>query len=354
TVMVITCPHALGLAIPLVVAVSTTLSAKNGLLIRNRTAFENSRKIDTVIFDKTGTLTEGEFGVQAVKSFVDDNNENDILRKAAALEQESEHPIATGIVKEAKKRELVIEKVTDFEIIKGKGVKAKLEGENLFAGSPGYLNEKEIEIPESARKEGAFTEVFLVEEGRLIGMLRLADKIRKSSYEAVENLKAQGIKVKMLTGDNQKTARYVSEELGLTDYFAEVLPDEKQDYIEKFQKENAFVAMTGDGVNDAPALARADIGIAIGSGTDVAAETADIILVESDPQDVVQLIKFGRLTFKKMMQNLFWATGYNAFAIPLAAGVLAGYGIMISPALGAVFMSLSTVIVAINARLLKF
>ncbi|MGP3779036.1 copper-translocating P-type ATPase [Halanaerobium saccharolyticum] len=354
TVMVITCPHALGLAIPLVVAVSTTLSAKNGLLIRNRTAFENARKIDTVLFDKTGTLTEGEFGVEAVESFADNYNEQDILQKAASLEQESEHPIANGIVKKAETDELELLKVDDFEIIKGKGVIGKIDGTDMKAVSPGYLEENEIEVPENALKEGPFTEVFILEAGSLIGMIRLADQIRESSYEAVQKLKDRGIKVKMLTGDNQKTAEYVSNELGLTDYFAEVLPDEKQKKVEELQAEGAFVAMTGDGVNDAPALAKADIGIAIGSGTDVAAETADIILVESDPLDVLKLIEFGSLTFKKMIQNLFWATGYNAFAIPLAAGVLAGFGIMISPAVGAVLMSMSTVIVAINAKMLKF
>jgi len=354
TVMVITCPHALGLAIPLVVAVSTTLSAKNGLLIRNRTAFENSRKIDTVLFDKTGTLTKGEFGVEAVESFTDDYNEQDILQKAASLEQESEHPIATGIVKRAKKDEVELIKVDDFEIIKGKGVIGKIDGRDFKAVSPGYLKENEIEIPDSASKEGPFTEIFILEAGNLIGMIRLGDQIRESSYEAVQKLKDRGIKVTMLTGDNQKTAEYVSNDLGLTDYFAEVLPDDKQKKVEELQAKGAFVAMTGDGVNDAPALAKADIGIAIGSGTDVAAETADIILVESDPLDVVKLIEFGSLTYKKMIQNLFWATGYNAFAIPLAAGVLAGVGIMISPAVGAVLMSMSTVIVAINAKMLKF
>ena len=354
TVMVITCPHALGLAIPLVVAVSTTLSAKNGLLIRNRTAFENARKIDTVLFDKTGTLTEGEFGVEAVESFSDDYNKEDILQKAASLEQESEHPIANGIVKKAENDQVGLLKVDDFEIIKGKGVIGQIDGIDMKAVSPGYLRENDIEVPEKALKEGPFTEVFILEAGSLIGMIRLADQIRESSYEAVKKLKERGIKVKMLTGDNQKTAEYVSNELGLTDYFAEVLPDQKQKKVEELQAEGDFVAMTGDGVNDAPALAKADIGIAIGSGTDVAAETADIILVESDPLDVLKLIEFGSLTFKKMIQNLFWATGYNAFAIPLAAGVLAGFGIMISPAVGAVLMSMSTVIVAINAKLLKF
>src|SRR6056297_1280121 len=354
TVMVITCPHALGLAIPLVVAVSTTLSAKNGLLIRNRTAFENARKIDTVLFDKTGTLTKGEFGVEAVESFSDDYNKEDILQKAASLERESEHPIANGIVKKAETDQVELLKVDDFEIIKGKGVIGQIDGTDMKAVSPGYLKENEIEVPEEALKEGPFTEVFILEAGSLIGMIRLADQIRASSYETVQKLKDKGIKVKMLTGDNQKTAEYVSNELGLTDFFAEVLPDQKQKKVEELQAEGAFVAMTGDGVNDAPALAKADIGIAIGSGTDVAAETADIILVESDPLDVLKLIQFGSLTFKKMIQNLFWATGYNAFAIPLAAGVLAGFGIMISPAVGAVLMSMSTVIVAINAKMLKF
>ncbi|MFP4021923.1 MAG: copper-translocating P-type ATPase [Halanaerobium sp.] len=354
TVMVITCPHALGLAIPLVVAVSTTLSAKNGLLIRNRTAFENSRKIDTVLFDKTGTLTEGEFGVEAVESFSDDYNKEDILQKAASLERESEHPIANGIVKRAESDQIELLKVDDFEIIKGKGVSGEIDGRDLKAVSPGYLEENDVEVPQSALKEGPFTEVFVLEAEKLIGMIRLADQIRESSYQAVQKLKDRGIKVKMLTGDNQKTAEYVSNELGLTDFFAEVLPDQKQEKVAELQAEGAFVAMTGDGVNDAPALAKADIGIAIGSGTDVAAETADIILVESDPLDVLKLIEFGSLTFKKMLQNLFWATGYNAFAIPLAAGVLAGIGIMISPAVGAVLMSMSTVIVAINAKLLKF
>jgi Cu2+-exporting ATPase len=354
TVMVITCPHALGLAIPLVVAVSTTLSAKNGLLIRNRTAFENARKIDTVLFDKTGTLTEGEFGVEAVETFTDDYNKEEILQKAASLEQESEHPIANGIVKKAKTDEVELLKVDDFEIMKGKGVIGKINNTDMKAVSPGYLEENNIEIPNDALKEGPFTEVFLLENDKLVGMIRLADQIRESSYEVVKKLKDKGIKVKMLTGDNQKTAEYVSNELGLTDFFAEVLPDQKQQKVEELQAEGDFVAMTGDGVNDAPALAKADIGIAIGSGTDVAAETADIILVESDPLDVLKLIDFGSLTFKKMLQNLFWATGYNAFAIPLAAGVLASFGIMISPAVGAILMSMSTVIVAINAKLLKF
>ena len=354
TVMVITCPHALGLAIPLVVAVSTTLSAKNGLLIRNRTAFENARKIDTVLFDKTGTLTKGEFGVEAVESFVDNYNKEDIIQKSASLEQESEHPIAKGIVKKAEEDEVELLKIDDFQIIKGKGVIGEIDGRDLKAVSPGYLKENEIETPQDALKEGPFTEVFIIEDGNLIGMIRLADQIRESSYETVQKLKDKEIKVKMLTGDNQKTAQYVSDELGLTDFFSEVLPDQKQKKVEELQAEGDFVAMTGDGVNDAPALAKADIGIAIGSGTDVAAETADIILVESDPMDVLKLIEFGSLTYRKMLQNLFWATGYNAFAIPLAAGVLAGVGIMISPAIGAILMSMSTVIVAINAKLLKF
>lgn len=353
TVMVITCPHALGLAIPLVAAVSTTLSAKNGLLIRNRTAFENARKISTLVFDKTGTLTEGEFGVTNVKVF-GDSDEDEIIRLAASLEKESEHPIARGIEEEAEKRELRLSDISEFAAIKGKGVKAKLDGKNILVVSPGYLEENEINLPEDYDKsEGPVTEVFLVSDNKVIGSIVLADQIRSNAKDTIEKLQEKGIKCWMLTGDNEDTAKAVSKELNLDGYYAEVLPDEKQEKIEELQQDNDFVAMTGDGVNDAPALAQADIGIAIGSGTDVAAETADIILVESDPADVLNMINFGKATYRKMVQNLFWATGYNAIAIPLAAGVLYNYGIMISPAVGAILMSISTVIVAINARLLK-
>ena len=354
TVMVITCPHALGLAIPLVVAVSTTISAQNGLLIRNRTAFENARKITTVVFDKTGTLTEGEFGVNEIQVFSNNLDKLQILSYAASLEQNSEHPIARGIEKEAEDEDIDLMDVNEFQNIKGKGVEGIIDGQPYKVVSPGYLDENNIEIPdEFNKKEGPFTITFVLKGEDVIGSIILSDKIRESSKKTIQKLQEKGIKVWMLTGDNEQTAKYVSDELGLDGYIAGVLPHEKQEKIKEFKKDKEFIAMTGDGVNDAPALANADIGIAIGSGTDVAAETADIILVESDPADVLNLIEFGKATFRKIIQNLFWATGYNAIAIPLAAGVLAGYGIMISPAFGAILMSLSTVIVAINARLLK-
>ena len=354
TVMVITCPHALGLAIPLVVAVSTTISAQNGLLIRNRTAFENARKITTVVFDKTGTLTEGKFGVNEVQVLSDEYSEKEIIKYAASLEQNSEHPIARGIEKKAEELDIELLEVEDFENVKGQGVVGKINGVEYKVVSPGYLEENDIKIPdEFEQKSGPYTITFVLKKETVIGAVILSDKIRESSKQTIKKLQNKGIKVWMLTGDNEQTAKHVSDELGLDGYIAEVLPHEKQEKIKEFKKDKEFIAMTGDGVNDAPALANADIGIAIGSGTDVAAETADIILVESDPADVLNLIEFGKATFRKIIQNLFWATGYNAVAIPLAAGVLAGYGIMISPAVGAVLMSLSTVIVAVNAKLLK-
>ena len=353
TVMVITCPHALGLAAPLVVANSTTLSAKNGLLIRNRTAFENSRKIDTIVFDKTGTLTLGKFGVDFIKTLDNKYKEDEILKYAASLEKGSEHPIAQGILDKAEEKELDLFEVNDFEAIKGKGIKGSIDDKEILVVSPGYLKENNIEIPKDLPENEISTDVFLIIDDKVEGVIGLSDQIREESYNAVKKLKEDGIKCWMLTGDNEKTAKEVSDKLELDGYFAEVLPDEKQDRIKELQNDNKFVAMTGDGVNDAPALAQADVGIAIGSGTDVAAETADIILVNSNPEDVVSLIKFGKATYKKMIQNLIWATGYNVIAIPLAAGVLYGFGILISPALGAILMSLSTVIVAVNAKLLK-
>jgi Cu2+-exporting ATPase len=352
-VMVITCPHALGLAAPLVVAYSTTLSAQNGLLIRNRTAFENSRKIDTIVFDKTGTLTLGEFGVDFIKNIDSNYSEDEVLKYAASLEKGSEHPIAKGIINKAEEKELDLFEVNDFQAIKGKGIKGKINDKEALVVSPGYLKENNIEKPEDIPENSISTDVFLIIENEVIGVIGLSDQIREESYDAVKKLKEDGIKCWMLTGDNEKTAKEVSEKLGLDGYFAEVLPDEKQDKIKELQKDSKFVAMTGDGVNDAPALAQADVGIAIGSGTDVAAETADIILVNSNPEDVVSLIKFGEATYKKMVQNLIWASGYNIVAIPLAAGVLYSFGILISPAVGALLMSLSTVIVAVNAKLLK-
>lgn len=353
TVMVITCPHALGLATPLVVANSTALSAKNGLLIRNRTAFENARKIDTIVFDKTGTLTEGKFGVNYIETLTDEYSEEDIVQYAGTLEQNSEHPIALGILNKLEEMSLEKFEVNDFEAIKGKGVKGKIKEDQVKVVSPSYLKENNFEIPSDLPEHEISTDVFVIVNDGVIGVIGLSDQIRDDSYDAIEALKKLDISCWMLTGDNEATAKEVSDALNLDGYFAEVLPDQKQDKIKSLQSEGKFVAMTGDGINDAPALAQADIGIAIGSGTDVAAETADIILVNSNPKDVLSLIKFGKATYQKMIQNLIWATGYNVIAIPLAAGVLYNFGILISPAIGAILMSLSTVIVAINAKLLS-
>lgn len=352
TVMVITCPHALGLAIPLVVAVSTVLSAKSGLLIRNRTAFEQARNLQAIIFDKTGTLTKGEFGVTETISF-DGMDEKEILKYAAAVESESEHPIAQGIVRSSNDKY----QLRDFNSIPGKGVEGKVNGKEVKVVSPGYLEENKIESREKEKiaklSSQGKTVVFVIIEEKLVGAIALADIIREESKEAIKQLKEMGIKPMMLTGDNKQVAKWVADELGLDDYFAEVLPDQKAEKIKEVQKRGMIVAMTGDGVNDAPALAQADVGIAIGAGTDVAVETADIILVRSNPKDVVSLIKFAKATYNKMVQNLIWATGYNVIAIPLAAGVLYSEGIILSPALGAVLMSVSTIVVAINAKLLK-
>ena len=353
TVMVISCPHALGLAIPLVVSISTSISAQNGLLIRNRTAFENSRKITAILFDKTGTLTEGNFGVSRMGSFTNTISDKDILKLAAALEQNSEHPIAVGIVNKAKVEALSLPEIEEFNAITGKGVEAKVDGTSVKVVSPGYLKEEGFEIPADSFSSDAETVVFVLVDDKLAGFIALADKIREESYDAVKTFQKNGIKVLMATGDNEKTGKAVSEALGLDGYYAEVLPHQKVEIVKKLQDEGEFAAMTGDGVNDAPALAQADIGIAVGSGTDIAAETADIILVNSNPKDISKLILFGKATYRKMIQNLIWATAYNAVAIPLAAGVLYAQGIVLDPAVGAVFMSLSTVIVAINAQLLR-
>ncbi|MCG7501189.1 copper-translocating P-type ATPase [Tenacibaculum sp. Mcav3-52] len=353
TVMVIACPHALGLAIPLVVAISTAVSAQNGLLIRNRTAFEESRKISALLFDKTGTLTKGDFGVTRVESVKQEYSTEEILRLSSALEQSSEHPIAVGIIKKVKEDNITIPNPENFNAITGKGVEANVEGKQVKVVSPGYLRDKKIDIPKDAYSDAAETVVFVIINRELAGYIALADEIRPESAEAIKVFKKNNIKVLMATGDNEKTAKAVSEKLGLDGYYAEVLPHQKVEIVEKLQAQNEFVAMTGDGVNDAPALAKANVGIAVGSGTDVAAETADIILVNSNPKDIANLILFGKATYNKMIQNLIWATGYNVIAIPLAAGVLYSSGFVLGPAIGAVFMSLSTIIVAINAQLLK-
>ncbi|WP_159517161.1 copper-translocating P-type ATPase [Sunxiuqinia indica] len=353
SVMVITCPHALGLAVPLVVAISTSISAQNGLLIRNRTAFENSRKVTLLAFDKTGTLTKGNFGVTRYQSVTKDYDDEAVLRLAGAVESESEHPLAAGIMKKVNQEKIDLPEIKDFNAITGKGIEAKVEDKQVKVVSPGYLKENDIEIPEEANKNEQETVVFVVINEHLIGFIAMADEIREESYEAVKTLKESGLKLYMMTGDNEKVAKSVSEELKLDGYFANILPDEKQAKVKEFQESGEFVAMTGDGINDAPALATADVGIAVGSGTDVAAETADIILVNSNPKDIASLILFGKETYKKMIQNFIWATAYNVVAIPLAAGVLYQSGIIISPALGAVLMTFSTIVVAINAQLLK-
>jgi Cu2+-exporting ATPase len=355
TVMVITCPHALGLAVPLVVAVSTALSAKNGLLIRNRVAFEKIREINVIIFDKTGTLTRGEFGVTDIVA-QEGYQEKDILFYAASLELNSAHPIAKGILAKAKERGIKTGEVEEFISLPGRGIRGKVEGKLIEIVGQNYLREKEIKTEDPEIKkliEQGKTIVHIVSGDEIMGAIALADLIKKESREAIQNLKEQGIKCMMLTGDNQQVAKWVAEDLGLDDFFAEVLPHQKSEIIKNIQSRKLKVAMVGDGVNDAPALAQSDVGIAIGAGTDVAIEAGDIILVRSDPRDVASIISLARATYSKMKQNLFWATGYNILAIPLAAGVLYNFGILLSPAAGAVLMSLSTVIVAINARFLK-
>ncbi len=352
TVMVIACPHALGLAVPLVVAVSTGLAARNGFLIRNRTAFENARNINAIVFDKTGTLTEGNFGVTDVLGFDSNFDKEEILKYAAASESNSQHPIAKGIIEAA----YDFYKVENFESITGKGVHGIVNNKNVFVVSPGYLTDKnstyDINAVSELQKQGKTVVIVIIDE-KVIAAIGLGDKIRPESNAAIKRLQNMGVKCLMLTGDNKQTAEYVAKKLSLDEFFAEVLPNQKSSKIKEIQQRGLIVAMTGDGVNDAPALAQANVGIAIGAGSDVAVETADIILIKNNPEDVASVIALAKATYKKMIQNLWWATGYNVVAIPLAAGVLFSYGILLSPALGAVFMSLSTVIVSINAKLLK-
>jgi Cu2+-exporting ATPase len=352
TVMVITCPHALGLAVPLVVAVSTALGASHGLLIRNRVAFEGARKLQAVIFDKTGTLTEGRFGVTDTLLLAEDIDEVTLRSYAAAVDSNSEHPIAKAIAASSD-AQLGVE---NFKSISGKGAEGQVDGREIKVVSPGYLREQNIELAddriEPLQAQGK-TVVFILVDGQLKGAMALADIIRPEAKQAIEALKALDIRCMMLTGDNQATAKWVSDQIGLDEYFAEVLPQDKAAKVKEVQARGTLVAMTGDGVNDAPALAQADVGIAIGAGSDVAVETADIVLVRSNPMDVVAIVQLSRATYTKMIQNLFWATGYNVVAIPLAAGALFAWGVLLTPALGAALMSVSTVIVAINARLLK-
>ncbi len=354
TVVIISCPHALGLAIPLVTAMSTGIGAKQGLLIRNRAAFENARKTNAVIFDKTGTLTEGQFGITDISTI--GISEAELFEIVYAIESNSEHPIAKGIVREGKKRGITLKSVTDYQNVTGQGLKAKMDGREILIGSPGFMRSQQVSFDEEKLEklsaEGK-TVIYIMADQTLLGFIALSDIVRGSSRPAVDALRAMDIESYMVTGDNQRSAAYVASQLGIEHVFAEVLPNEKVFKVDELHKLGKKVAMTGDGVNDAPALAKADLGIAIGAGTDVAIETADVILVKSNPKDVVNLIKLSRATYRKMVQNLVWATAYNIIALPLAAGVLYNQGVVITPALGAVLMSMSTIIVAINARLMK-
>jgi Cu2+-exporting ATPase len=355
TVMVTACPHALGVAIPLVVAISTTHAALNGLLIRNRTAFEGARNLTTIIFDKTGTVTKGSHEIQRLITLSDEYNEDEVLQYAAAIQQHSEHHIAQGVMRKLKEKGLDQWKSENFEYMQGVGVSGTVNGKKVVAAGPNYFKQNNMPLPELPPEidQNIETVNFVLINNETVGMITLADSIRESAAEAVEMLKKMNIKSFLLTGDNEKIAAAVAGKLGMDGYLANVLPHEKQEKVKEFQEKGEVVAMTGDGVNDAPALAQADVGIAVGSGTDVAAETADIILVNSDPKDVVHVIAFGRATYRKMIENLVWAAGYNIIAIPLAAGVLYNYDFVLSPAMGAVLMSLSTIIVAINAQFLR-
>ena len=358
TVLVTACPHALGLAIPLVVAISTAIGAENGILVRDRLALEEARKLDIIVFDKTGTLTEGKFGVVAIET-ADEKNKEKMLAVAAAVEGDSEHLIAKSFRSAAQNKNLKVPTATNFEAIKGKGIHAEVSGKPYYVGGPRLLEMLEAKLPEKldiftkSSGEKAQSVVYLLEDGNILAAFALADVVRKESKIAIRELHKMGIEVAMLTGDSQKVAAAVAEEIGIDRYFAEVLPEDKDQKIASLQKEGKRVAMVGDGVNDAPALIRANVGIAIGSGTDVAVESAGLILVKNNPLDIVRIIRLSKATYKKMIENLIWATAYNVLALPIAAGVLAPWGVLLSPAVGAIFMSLSTVIVAINAQFLK-
>lgn len=357
-VLIIACPHALGLAVPLVVSISTTLSARNGLLVRKRLALEAARKIDWVLFDKTGTLTKGEHGVTDIWPIAPHTRDG-ILALVATLEQGSEHIVGKGLVKRAEESGLSLGTVTDFRALPGLGVEGEIDGSPYAAASYRYLEERGLEAPAEIRSlvkkaaQNGKTAVFLLKGTQLIGVFALADIIREESRAAVQTLRTMGTRVAMITGDSEDVAARVADELHLDIHFAEVRPEDKAAKVRELQKDGQRVAMVGDGINDAPALSQADIGIAIGAGTDVAIKSADIILVRDNPMDVVKVIELSKATYRKMVQNLAWATGYNVIAIPLAAGALAAQGILLSPALGAVLMSLSTIIVAVNAQFLR-
>jgi Cu2+-exporting ATPase len=358
TVLVIACPHALGLAIPLVVAITTTLAAGHGILVRDRLAFEEAREIDVVLFDKTGTLTRGEFGVVNAIT-IEGWDQDRALALAAAVEGDSEHTIARGIRQAATARGLALPEITGFEALKGRGARATHDGHAVHVGGPRLLETLRLEPAEQLRRFAeqadarGQTVVYLLQDERVVAAFSLADLIRPESKQAVKRLQEMGIEVAMITGDSQAVAKAVAGELGIDRYFAEVLPEHKDQKVVQLQEQGNRVAMVGDGVNDAPALARADVGIAIGSGTDVAVASADIILVKNNPLDVVSVVELSQASYRKMVQNLLWAAGYNVVALPLAAGVLAPFGVLLSPAAGALLMSLSTVIVAVNAQLLR-
>ena len=358
TVLVIACPHALGLAVPLVVAISTTLSARNGVLVRQRMALESARNLDTIIFDKTGTLTKGEQGVVQMQT-VGDFSDNDALRIAAAVERDSEHPIAEAIIQHADEADITPAEASDFQNIEGRGVEATVDGSRYYVGGPRLLEQLDITRPDDLK---AFSEeagdagqavIYLLDESQILAAFAIADVIRPESRAAIQRLHEMGLTIAMMTGDSEDVARHVADELGIDTYFAEVLPENKAEKVKSLQSDGKSVAMVGDGVNDAPALVQADVGIAIGAGTDVAIESAGIILVGNDPRDIVKVIELSKATHRKTIQNLFWATGYNVIAIPLAMGVLAPIGFILPPAVGAAVMSVSTVIVAINAMLLR-
>ena len=358
TVLVIACPHALGLAVPLVIAISTTIGARSGLLVRDRRGLEEARNLTTVVFDKTGTLTLGEHRVVDLAT-VDGLAQDDALRLAAALEHDSEHPIARAIVKTAEERGVRVSPVSDFKYLTGRGITGTVDGRSLSVGGPNLLKELQItpeggiaQMVEKAAERGQ-SAVFLMEGKRALAVFAVADAVRAESRDAIDSLHKEGIEVVMITGDAEPVARAVAKELGIDQVLAQVLPEHKAKRIEELQAKGKKVAMVGDGVNDAPALAVADVGIAIGAGTQVAVEAGDVVLVRSDPRDVPRIVRLSRASYRKMIQNLWWAAGYNIVAIPLAAGVLATRGIILSPAIGAVLMSASTIIVAINAQLLR-
>lgn len=358
TVLVIACPHALGLAIPLVTSISTTMGAKNGLLVKQRMALESARNIDVVLFDKTGTLTKGEQAVVDVWPS-SGQTENSVLHIAGSVEKSSEHSLGQAIVNIAQQKNIDLSPVSKFNAMAGHGVEATLDGKDIAVGGPRLLLSKQTSVPDDlkskasqADKDGK-TVMYVFEDGKVVGALTVADIIREESKEAISQLKAEGMKVAMITGDSEGVASYVAKELELDQYFAEVLPEHKSEKVKQLQGDGSKVAMVGDGVNDAPALTQADLGIAVGAGTDVAIESAGIVLVRSNPLDIPKIIKLSKATYSKMVQNLFWATGYNVIAIPLAAGVLAGLGVLLAPAVGAVFMSVSTIVVAFNAQLLR-